>query len=191
MEIVSNIKQAVKIEEHYGIAQDISQELAHGHFGFILESAKHLYTMGKRDVLLKLTQQCFQLGYFKEGLGALDTLEESDKVGHFEAAHLILSEKVMSEKGIDRFGLALRHLFKSGNDPIVQKLRDKVFAFLTGANESQDTVPTVTGIRLNDAGVVVRILAEIKQLNEKKKSLQMQEKALQAELQKGNGASTD
>lgn len=186
IEIVSAIKKGLKSDERYGISQDISQELSHGHFGFVLESAKHLYTIGNRDVLLKLAQQCFKLGYFKEGLASLDCLDDTDKVGHFEAAHLILLEKTMSEKSIDRIGLALRHLFKCGNDPIVQKIRDKVFAYASGEPENEATVPTITGVRLNDANVLVRILNEIRQLNEKKKALLATERSLQEAVQRGS-----
>jgi hypothetical protein len=174
IEIVPLIKQGLKSEEHYGIAQDISQELVHGHFGFILESAKHLYTIGNRDVLLKLAQQCFKSSYFKEGLAALDCLDGTDKVGHFEAAHLILREKVMSEKSFDRLGLALKHLLLCGNDPIVQKIRDRVFAYITGEPESDTLVPSITGIRLNDADVLVRILSAIRKISNQRKALENQ-----------------
>ena len=184
IEIVSAIKKGLKSEDHYGISEDISQELAHGHFGFILESAKHLYTIGNRDVLLKLTKQCFKLGFFKEGLACLDCLDETDKVGHFEGGHLILLEKKMSEKSFDRFGLALKHFLKCGDDPLAQKIRDKVFFYLTGGEESDTSVPEITGVRLNDAGVLVKILSEIRQLHEKKKHLLSTESALQALAQK-------
>jgi hypothetical protein len=185
LEIVPSIKKGLKSDERYGISQDVSQELAHGHFGFVLESAKHLYRVGNRDVLLKLAKQCFKLGYFKEGLASLDCLDETDRVGHFEAAHSILMEKAMSGKSIDRFGLALKHLFKCGNDPIVQKIRDRVFAYVTGEPEDDKIVPKITGVRLNDANVLVRILSEIKALNEKKKALLAKEHSLQEALQGG------
>lgn len=185
IEIVSSIKQGLQSDERYGISQDISQELAHGHFGFVLESAKHLYTVGSRDVLLKLAKQCFKLSYFKEGLASLDCLDETDKVGHFEAAHLILLEKTMTEKSLDRLGLALKHLFKCGDDPIVQKIRDRVFAYVAGEPETDNIVPSITGIRLNDANILVKILSEIRELNEKKKALLATEHSLQELAKKG------
>jgi hypothetical protein len=185
IEIVSSIKKGLQSDERYGISQDISQELAHGHFGFVLESAKHLYMVGSRDVLLKLAKQCFKLSYFKEGLASLECLDETDKVGHFEAAHLILLEKNMSEKSFDRLGLALKHLFKCGDDPVVQKIRDRVFAYVTGEPETNDIVPTITGVRINDANVLVKILSDIRQLNEKKKALLATEHSLKELVQKG------
>lgn len=185
IEIVSAIKKGLKSDERYGISQDISQELAHGHFGFVLESAKHLYTVGSRDVLLKLAQQCFKLSYFKEGIATLDCLDETDKVGHFEAAHLVLLEKGMTEKSMDRLGLALKHLFKCGNDPIVQKIRDRVFAYVTGEPEDEKIVPKITDVRLNDASLLVKILREIRKLNDKKKALLATEQTLQESLPGG------
>lgn len=182
MEIVTTIKQSLKAEEYYGIAQDISRELAHGHFSFILESAKHLYKIGTRDVLLKLAEKCFDLNYFTEGLSSLEAIEEGDKVGNFRAAHLILKADAMPEKIMNRYELALKHLFKSGNDPIVQKLRDKIFAGCVGEPD-MTKVPSIQGIRLNDPDVFVTLGDEVRKLNEHKKKLQHQVETLQQKLQ--------
>ncbi len=118
-------------------------------------------------------------------MASLDCLDETDKVGHFEAAHLILLEKNMSEKSFDRLGLALKHLFKCGDDPVVQKIRDRVFAYVSGEPETHDIVPSITGVRINDAAVLVKILSDIRLLNEKKKALLATEHSLKEGVQKG------
>lgn len=179
MEVIPIIKKTLKSEESYGISDDISQELTHGHFGIVLESAKHLYKVGNRDVLLKIAQKCFGLKYFNEGLAALDAMDESDRVGHFQAAHLILENKEMPEKIMNRYELALKHLFKCGNDPVVQQLRDRIYAYCSGAPESPETVPKVTGVRLNDPEVFFAIGDIIRDLNTKKREIIEELKRLQ------------
>jgi len=179
IEIIPVIKLSLVTEESYGISEDISQELEHGHFGFVLESAKHLYKTGTRDVLLKLARKCFNLNYFTEGLAALDAIDPKDRVGHFQAAYLIFDTPEMPEKIMSRYELALNHLFDCGDDPIVQKLRDRIFSYCSGEPESDDPKIEVSGIRLGDPDVFFRIGDKLRELNDKKREIQARISKLQ------------
>ncbi len=156
-EILGEVKTFARFLDVKAAHQDLLQHFELEGYEAALVLAKKIYEEGIRDVFVVIAKACIEKSQIDQALEVFKQIPERDHRAHFEAAKLLLT--------LNNDSLALEYLFKAGNDPVVQEIRDRVFwlcANKAAGIESEEVI--IRGIRLNDPKTMIAITKKIKDL---------------------------
>ncbi|MDB6096931.1 MAG: hypothetical protein JWM09_1209 [Francisellaceae bacterium] len=154
-EIIPKIKHFFGIHEQKEILKDIEVNLKVS-VDAAMTRVHYWYKQGARNAFILLAKACFEASLPNDAIRVLARIPDGDHLSHFEAANILIKR---NDKNA-----ALNHLFKAGDDPVVQSVRDNLWAIECSLDPSQMEVVFIPNVKMNDAETFVAIADKIRDI---------------------------
>lgn len=174
-EVVADLSNFFRFLDVKAVHEEIARRLESEGIESALNAARFFYEEGTRDVFVLLAKTCIEKNLLDEAKTVLKQIPEEDYPEQFGAAKLLLTLKEDRE--------ALEHLFKAGNDPAVQEIRDRIFWQVANKAAGVDSEEVlVRGIRLNDPRTIIAINKKKQELKDETEKFISEKARLEASL---------